>query len=56
MKELNKEELFSVIGGISLSGSLIKSFTSMISIVLDIGRSLGTAFRRTFGNNICQIK
>ena len=56
MKELNTEELKSICGGLSVTGSLIASFTKGITVLLDVGRSLGTAIIRIFKNKLCPIK
>lgn len=56
LNKLTDEEMLSIIGGINISGTLIKSFTSAIEIVLDIGRSLGTAIRRLGKKGICSLK
>ena len=56
LKILTEDEMLNVVGGINISGTLIKSFTSAIEIVLDIGRSLGTAIRRLGKKSICSLK
>lgn len=50
---LDKEELFKIFGGTSISGTLINSFVRAINTVLDIGRSLGTAIRRIISGTLC---
>ena len=55
MIKLNKEELLEIRGGINFSGSLISSFVKGINVLLDLGRSLGTAVRRIALNNICPL-
>ena len=55
MKELNKEELLMIEGGIKLSGTLINSLVKGFDTILDVGRSLGSAIRRSMNNNICPI-
>lgn len=53
--ELKKEELMMIYGGVSISGTLINAFVRGINVLLDLGRSLGTAIRRISNNSICQI-
>ncbi len=53
MKELNKEILLEIDGGLNISGSLVSSFTKAINAILDLGRSLGTAIRRISSGNLC---
>ena len=56
MENLETKELENVVGGLSISGSLITAFTKAISTVYDIGKSLGTAIRRVASNGICPVK
>ena len=53
--ELNKNQLLSVVGGVSISGTLINSFVRGITAIFDIGRSIGTAIRRIRSGNICPL-
>ena len=53
MKELNKEILLEIDGGLNISGSLVSSFTKAINAILDLGRSLDTAIRRISSGNLC---
>ena len=52
---LEKEELLKVIGGISITGTLINSIYRGINCILELGRSLGSAIRRIKGGNMCPI-
>ncbi len=52
---LTKEELLNIEGGLTISGSLINSLARGASVLLDLGRSLGTAIRRLVGNNLCPL-
>ena len=53
--ELNKTQLLSIVGGFSISGTLINTFVRGINSVLDLGRSIGTAIRRVQSKNICPL-
>lgn len=53
--ELKKEDLLMICGGATLSGTLINAIARGINVLLDLGRSLGTAIRRINSNSICQI-
>lgn len=55
MKELNKEVLLEIEGGINISGNLISAFTKAINSILELGRSLGTAIRRINGGQVCPL-
>jgi hypothetical protein len=52
---LEKEELLKVVGGISITGTLINSLCRGINSILEVGRSLGSALRRIKGGNMCPI-
>ncbi len=53
--ELNKQELLEIYGGLSISGTLINSFVRGINVILELGRSVGTAIRRIGSNNVCSL-
>lgn len=55
MRTLTDKELMEIKGGASISGSLIASFAKGFSILLDLGRSLGTAIRRVTCNQMCNL-
>ena len=53
IKIVNEEELFSIKGGTSLSSSFINAIATGAKIILEIGRSLGSALRRTISGKTC---
>lgn len=55
MTYLNDEELKYIIGGINITGSILASIVRGINAIMDVGRSLGTAIRRSRTNNICPL-
>lgn len=55
MKELNKDVMLKIEGGVNISGSLVSAFTKAINSILEVGRSLGTAIRRINGGQTCPI-
>ncbi len=55
MNKLNKEELLMIDGGLSISGTLLNSFNSLLKTILDIGRSVGTAIIRVTKGKMCQL-
>lgn len=55
MKELNKDILLEIEGGINISGSLVSAFTKAINSILEVGRSLGTAIRRINSGQTCSL-
>ncbi len=52
---LDKQELLQIVGGINITGSLINSIYRGISVIMDVGRSLGSAIRRAIGRSMCPI-
>lgn len=55
MTKIDYEELKSIDGGISISGTLINAFTSSMKTVFNIGRSFGNAIRRIKENKLCEV-
>lgn len=51
--KLEKQELMTIRGGINITGTMVSSFVKCLDIVLDVGRSLGTAIRRIKDNHAC---
>lgn len=52
---LSNVELAEVTAGVNLSGSLISAFTRGITVLLDLGRSLGSSIRRVTRGRLCPI-
>lgn len=52
MKELTNKELNLVIGG-AISGAIISSIIRGVSVILELGRSFGSAVRRMITKNYC---
>lgn len=55
MIELRKEELLSVNGGATINASLLNAASRAITLIINMGRSLGSAIRRTFGGALCKV-
>jgi len=53
--KLYEEELIMVVGGVSLTGTLINAMSRAINALLEAGRSLGTAIRRITNKNLCKL-
>ncbi len=53
MKVLSKEELLEIKGGFKISSSLITAVVRVINVVLELGRSAGSAIRRIQNNDFC---
>lgn len=48
-------ELVNIYGGVNISGSLISAFTRGITVLLDLGRSLGSSIRRVTRGRLCPL-
>ena len=55
MKKINCEELDSVLGGDSISGTVINAFANVIKLLMDAGKSVGSAIRRVAEGNLCPL-
>ena len=55
MHNIKRDDLLIIEGGISVSGSFINSLTGGIKIILELGRSLGSALRRGSKRKLCNI-
>ena len=52
---MDKNELLQIVGGASITGTLLSSIYKVGNLVFDIGRSLGSAIRRAIGGSMCPI-
>lgn len=52
---LEKEELLQIVGGINITGTLINALYKGINTIMDIGRSLGSAIRRYWRNDVSTL-
>lgn len=55
MQEVTTENLTQIIGGVSISGTLINSFSTLLKTITSLGRNFGSALRRISTNNICPL-
>ena len=56
MKKLNKNELLTISGGFSISGSLINALVSAGKFIYSTGQALGGALRRIGSRNVCPLR
>ncbi len=56
MKKVDIYELDTVVGGDSISGTVINAFTNIIKLLMDAGRSLGSSIRRVSEGNLCPLE
>ena len=56
MIELKREELLNISGGASLtSAAWLNAAARAVTTLIDLGRSLGTAIRRSISGKVCKI-
>ena len=56
MIEIKKEELLNISGGASYAtASWLNAAARAITTLVDLGRSLGTAIRRSISGKVCKI-
>ena len=53
MIELNNKELMNIEGGAGFSATLLNAASRAISTLMELGRNLGSAIRRTISGSIC---
>ena len=50
---IKDNELKTIVGGLSVSGTLIKAMSSAVNTIMEVGRSLGTAIRKLSTGKLC---
>lgn len=55
MVRMNNRELVQIVGGFNFTGAVMASVVKGLNTLLDLGRSLGTSFRRVSHNKLCPI-
>lgn len=50
---LTNEQLHEIKGGINITGTFINALSRGIEVILEVGRSLGSAFRRSIEGQVC---
>ena len=56
MKKLNDIEMLAVVGGWSITGTLINALVSAGKSIYSLGQSFGSSLRRVNSHNLCPIK
>lgn len=56
MKKVDNSELDSILGGDSISGTVINAFVNVIELLMEAGRSFGSAIRRGVEGNLCPLE
>lgn len=56
MQELSNEELMQIQGGANwISGTFLSAINKAANTVFEMGKSLGTAIRRVYSGNVCEL-
>lgn len=55
MKELENRELLNINGGWTLNASLLNAASRALTLIVNMGRSLGSAIRRTMSGSLCRV-
>lgn len=53
MQKLTEEELVILVGGFSITGTIINAFTSAGKFIYSMGQQFGSAIRRIGTNKMC---
>ncbi|MBS5719213.1 MAG: hypothetical protein ACLU02_02960 [Clostridia bacterium] len=56
MNRISDEKLEEVIGGASVSGTIINAFTNVIKVLIDAGIGVGSAIRRVHDDKLCPLE
>lgn len=50
---LKEEEMFKIIGGINISGTLLNAIAKLINTIFDVGRAIGSALSMARSGKKC---
>ncbi len=56
MKQIEKDKLYNINGGNTISSTVINAFTNLIKLLKDAGYSLGSGIRRIGEDNLCPLE
>jgi len=56
MKKIKESELEHIVGGTSLTASIINALVNVIKALKEAGYSIGSGIRRIGENNMCPLK
>lgn len=55
MQIISEQELLSIEGGTSITGTLVNAVSTLIDTIASLGRSFGSSIRRMFSNKMCSL-
>ena len=56
MNRIDDCKLETIVGGASISGTILNAFTNIIRILYEAGSGVGSAIRRLSENNLCPLE
>lgn len=56
MSKIDNKEMENIIGGASISGTVINALTSIIKTVFEIGKEVGSGIRRVYEGKMCPLE
>ena len=56
MDKVLDKELDKIIGGSSVSGTLLNAFTTIIKFIYEVGEGVGSSLRRIGEGDLCPLK
>ena len=56
MDKVLDNELDKIIGGSSVSGTLLNAFTTIIKFIYEVGEGIGSSLRRIGEGDLCPLK
>ena len=56
MDKVLDKELDKIIGGSSVSGTLLNAFTTIIKFIYEVGEGIGSSLRRIGEGDLCPLK
>lgn len=55
MNKLKDQNLEEIVGGATISGTIINAFTNVIKVLIDAGKGVGSAIRRMHDDKMCPL-
>ena len=56
MNKLDDKKLENIIGGTSISGTILNAVTNIIKILYEAGEGIGSSIRRFVDGDLCPLK
>lgn len=56
MEKIELDEMYKIVGGISITSAVINALTNAASTIFNVGKAFGSAIRRFSSNSLCSFK